>query len=355
MDEMDKLAIAAGLQEMSAEDRALFKETAGEIVDILEEQFRDNKGVVMNRTEEINLDGVKTTLGQAGDVIKGLAGDFAPGDELFGNPGALDFKGLRPRGMDAQRLVADDATFTQHVREGGPLSENLEFTVVDESNIDKILKIDHPETYEDDPIPPGRPTVTHVIDADVAKAIDATGADAIGIQHRPWPEGAERSGENDELYRKVGTIASSKNSAALMMHLATQGRQPGRNVSLEHAIQSQILSPLELGNGRAPLDREYHPAVEHIITSAKTKWHLNAAAGWSMLNPSAHQFLSVKFYGDDTEHVVENASHGRNGALLFTLSGDRVINVGQIDRHNTTLLLQNAKVREIRVKSSRRY
>lgn len=335
MNEMDKLAIAAGLQEMSVEDRALFKETAGEIVDILEEQFRDNKGVVMNRTEEINFDGVKTTLSQAGDVIKGLAGDFEPGDELFGNPGALDLKGLMPRGMGAQCLVADDATFTQHVRENGPLSENLEFTVIDESNIGKVLKIDNEEIHEDDPIQP--------VELIEGLAGDYDKCEELGSVHM------------DPKFRKVAMLAGDKNSAAMMMHLATQGRQSGRTVSLEHAIRSEILSPLELGTGRAVLDREYHSPVEHIITSAKTKWHLNASAGWSMLNPTAHQFLSVKFYGDDTEHVVEKASHGRNGALLFTLSGDRVINVGQIDRHNTTLLLQNAKVREIRVKSSRRY
>lgn len=267
MNEMDKLAIAAGLQQMSAEDRALFKETAGEIVDILEEQF----------------------------------------------------------------------------------------TVVDESNIDKVLKIDHPETYEDDLIPPGRPKVTYTIDDDVAKAIDATDADAVGIQHRQWPKGAERSGENDEKFQKVGTIASSKNSAALMAHLALQARQPGKNIDLGKALANDLMGDGGIREVERAIKNQYHPAVEHTITADKSKHHLNAAAGWSMMNPSAHQFMWVKFYGDDTEYTIDRAVRNYNGALQFTLSDQRVINVGAIDRHNTSLSLQNPKIRAIHIKSSRRY
>lgn len=378
MNEMDKLAIAAGLQEMPAEDRALFKETAGEIVDILEEQFRVNKGVVMNRTEEINFDGVKVTKMPAGDndgdsgnltvqKLQGLAGDFEPGDELFGNPGILDFKGLQP-----------ETDVPLEMREGGPLSEDLQFTVIDESNIDKVLKIDHPKTYEDDPIQPG-----HAIDADVAKAIDATDADAIGIQHRPWPKGAERSGENDERFqqvemikgldgdydkceelgsvhmdpkfRKVAMLAGDKNSAAMMMQLAMQARQPGKNIDLGKALANDLMGDGGIREVERAIKNQYHPAVEHTITSDKSKHHLNAAAGWSMMNPSAHQFMWVKFYGDDTEYTIDRAVRNYNGVLQFTLSDQRVINVGAIDRHNTSLSLQNPKIRAIHIKSSRRY
>lgn len=311
MNEMNKLAIAAGLQQMSEEDRAAFKAGAGEIVDIMEEQFRDNKGIVMNRTEEINFDGVRVTRMPAGDPvekIQGVAGDY---DKC----GDIDVKGVSLRGMNYNREVADDGSFVQH----------------------------EPQVVE------------HALDVDVAQAINATDADAVGIQHRQWPKGAERSGENDEKFQKVGTIASSKNSAALMAHLALQARQPGKNIDLGKALANDLMGDGGIREVERAIKNQYHPAVEHTITADKSKHHLNAAAGWSMMNPSAHQFMWVKFYGDDTEYTIDRAVRNYNGALQFTLSDQRVINVGAIDRHNTSLSLQNPKIRAIHIKSSRRY
>lgn len=336
MNEMDKAAIAAGLDQMSVEDRVAFKAAAGEIVDVLESTLQDGDSMVAHSEVKDHGDGVsydvigngiKSPDATAVKKLQGLAGDYEPCEEM------TMVKGVRLRGADAPMLAADDASFTKLVRQGpGPIDDNLHFEVVDASNIDRIraeagaefLKSEGNEPY---------------VARQLAEYLNATDADAIGITI-------------DE--RKVGMVAHSKNSAELMQAVLKL-RQPGANIDLTKAIASDIMSPTNVEGVKAAIDRQYHPAVEHTLSAAKSKHYLNAAAGWSMMNPSAHQFLWVQFYGDDTEYQVERATRTYGGVLQFTLSDQRIINVGSIDRQNTCLMLQNPKIRAIRVKSSRRY
>lgn len=321
MNEMDKVAIAAGLDQMSVEDRVAFKAAAGEIVDILESTLQVAHSEVKDHGDGVSYDAT------AVKKLQGLAGDYEPCEEM------AMVKGVRLRGADAPMLAADDASFTKLVRQGpGPIDDNLHFEVVDASNIDRIRAETGAEFLKSEGNEP-------YVARQLAESLDATDADAIGITV-------------DE--RKVGIIAHSKNSAELMQAVLKL-RQPGANIDLTKAIASDIMSPTNVEGVKAAIDRQYHPAVEHTLSAAKSKHYLNAAAGWSMMNPSAHQFLWVQFYGDDTEYQVERATRTYGGVLQFTLSDQRIINVGSIDRQNTCLMLQNPKIRAIRVKSSRRY
>lgn len=225
-------------------------------------------------------------------LLKTEVGDII--DQLENNPEL-------PRGMQAGYIVADDAPFTEPDLLGAELVGL------------------------------------------VADTIEDIGVHAIGVQ----------------TMQRVGTIPHAKSMPILMEHVM-QARQPGRNIDLTRAITSDILSPNEMATAIAAGVGAHKRSiasngrvVEHMITSAKSKHYLNAAAGMDMFARGVHQFISIKFYGDPTEYEIEHVRRLGHGALLFTLSGDRVINVGTIDRHNTCLLLQNAKVETIKVKSSR--
>lgn len=177
----------------------------------------------------------------------------------------------------------------------------------------------------------------------VADTVEDIGPHAIGVQ----------------TMQRVGTITHGKSMPELMHHVM-QARQPGKNIDLNNVITSDVLGPDEMATAIAAGVGAHKRSlvhrgrvIEHTITSAKSKHWLNAAAGMGMFDRGVHQFIAIKFYGEPEELEIEHVRRLGNGALLFTLSGDRVVNVGTIDRGNTCLLLQNAKVEAIKVKTSR--